>query len=175
MTIKEIEKQLEKQTKKELLDLIILMMNKNDNNRQLIDHKINDKNSNKVGLERRIRRKINSHDDSYYETYKLLTDYYEVSLDTKKILELSIGVLEYFFVELEAYGHRYPQTLLDYSLNIFEIALKAAKELLDTESADELYCMIRFEQEGFYECFYEKFFNYFSTDEDDNVVLWEKE
>jgi hypothetical protein len=35
--------------------------------------------------------------------------------------------------------------------------------------------MIRFEQDGFYDCFYEKFLNYFSTDEDDNVVLWEKE
>ena len=174
MTIKEIEKQLERQSKKELLDLIILMMNKNDNNRQLIDNKINDKNSNKAGLERRIRRKIESHDGSYFETYKLFTDYYEVSLDTQKILELSIEVLENFFIELEAYSHRYPQALLDYSLNVFEIALRAAKELLDIESADELYCMIRFEQEGFYECFYEKFFNYFSTDDNDNVVLWEK-
>lgn len=175
MTIKEIEKQLEKQTKIELLDLIVLMMNKNDNNRQLIDNKIDDKNSNTVGLERRIRRKIKSHDVFYYEVYKLLTDYYEISINKEKILELSKEVLEYFFIELEAYGHRYPETLLDYSLNIFDIALKAAKELQDTESADELYCMIRFEQDGFYDCFYEIFFKYFNTDEDDNVIMSEKE
>lgn len=175
MIFEEIVTQLEKHTKKELLDLILLLMNKNDNNRQLIYNKLNHKNPNTTGLEKRIRRKIKSHDGSYYETYKLLTDYVETSTDTGKILELSKVVLEYFFIELEAYGYRYPKSLFDYILNIFEIALKAAKELQDTKSANELYCMIRFEQEELHDCFNEKLLNYFNTDEDDNVIMWERE
>ncbi len=175
MGFDEIIKQLEKHTKKELLDLIVLMMNKNDNNRQLIYNKFNHKNPKTDGLERRIRKEIEHLEGSYSETYKLLTDYVETSTDTEKILELSKVVLEYFFIELEAYGHRYPKSLFDYILNIFEIALKAAKELQDTKSANELYCMIRFEQDGFYDYFYEIFCNYFNTDEDDNVIMWDKE
>lgn len=51
MAFDEIIKQLEKHTKKELLDLIVLMMNKNDNNRQLIYNKFNHKNPKADGLE----------------------------------------------------------------------------------------------------------------------------
>jgi len=174
MKLDEITKKLKKLTKKELFELIKLMMNKNDNNRQLIYNLLNNNNPKTKLLVKKIRREVESPDGSYYEAYRLLTDYVETSTDTKTILELSIELLEYFFIEIEAYDRRYPETLFEFTLNTYEIALKAAFELRDIKAADELYSIIRFEEEGF-EVFLDAFYGYFNIDDDENVILYEKE
>ncbi len=172
MSNDETMKKLEKLTKTELLKLIELMMNKNNNNYQLINNKLNNKNPKSKLLAKKIRKKVESPDGSYYEAYRLLSNYIQTSTDTETILELSKELLEYYFIEIEAYGHRCPETLYDFTLNTYEIALQAANELKDLKAADDLYYMIRFEVDELEE-FYETFREYFDVDNEDNIIFYE--
>jgi hypothetical protein len=162
--------QLKNLSKKDLLNLIQILLDKNDHNYQLINHILNKKNQSIKPLKGKIRRSM-ERDGAYHSAYQMYIDYVRASVDDKSILELSKDVLEYFFIELEAYGHPIPEDLYDYTLDIYESALKSARALKDLESADDLYTMIGVGYEDTYEAFVDIFHMYFSYDDEENIII----
>jgi hypothetical protein len=166
----ELDKKLDKLSKNELLELIKILMDKNDQNYQLIDHILNKKNPSINRLKNKIRR-LMERDGAYHSAYQLYIDYVRTSVDDHSILDLSKDVLEYFFIDLEAYGHPIPEDLFDYTLDIYEIALKSARVLKDVESADDLHTMIGVGYTDEHEAFVDLFSMYFSYDDNDNIII----
>ena len=165
-----MDKKLDKLSKKELLDLIKIVIDKNGQNYQLIDHILNKKNPSINRLKNKIRR-LMERDGAYHSAYHLYIDYVRTSVDNQSILDLSKDVLEYFFIDLEAYGHPIPEDLFDYTLDIYEIALKSARDLKDIESADDLHTMIGVGYTDVYEAFVDLFYRCFSYDDDENIII----
>jgi hypothetical protein len=136
----------------------------------LIDHVLNKKKQSIKSLKNKIRR-VMERDGAYHSAYQMYIDYVRTSVDDNSILDLSKDVLEYFFIELEAYGHPIPEELFDYTLDIYENALKSARALKDLESADDLHTMVGVGYVDTYEAFIDLFYMYFSYDDEENIVI----
>lgn len=174
MTIDETMKKLEKLTKTELLDLIELMMKKNDNNHQLINNKLGNKNPKSKTIEKQIIKSFNSN-QSYYEAYFIYKNYVDASTDNESILEVSRTLLGYLVDELEDCGLSCPTALYETTIEIYEVALKSAYELKDLEAAEELHGLIGLDYDGVFEGFLDVFYSYFDIDDEDNVILYVEE
>jgi hypothetical protein len=158
--------------KSELVDLIIFLIEKNSNCQKLLSKKLGIRSmENHKLIIKRLRREINNHTGSYYNAYILVKDFAESSTDDHKILEITMEALEYFFIEIDLYGHEVPDSLFDYTLEIYEYAIECAYNLKDFVAADSLYIMVRDDIVGIYEPFEEVFHNYFDFDDEENIII----
>ena len=164
---------LEAKTKRELLDILKIVCDKNENANELLHNILNNKKTSSIRTLKKVYKLLDDPTSDYTQIYLLVKRFLETSISNDDALNVAVKSAERFIDELISYDSMHPDELFDMTMELYDQALSMASCQNHILSGTKLYVMIPSDYDSFYEEFINVFFMYFDVDDEENIINYE--